>query len=109
MKFKKLSDREKINIERRIKLLLCAGLDYCQNTNNDRTFWFSPNNPYTAEAFGVLHALEVLGYGYFGPDNSESLDPHNLKCVFDHLKHEVAELGDKLGPKEAYHYFKDLK
>ena len=102
-KFKKLSSKQLPIVEKRIKRLLAAGLDYCKNTSKDKSYWFSPINPYFCEAFGVLQGLECLGYGYFGPDNSDAKG--NLKFWFNSLKQEVKELGESLGEHETYAFF----
>lgn len=105
-KFKKLSSKQLPVVEKRIKRILAAGLDYCKNTNKDKSYWFSPVNPYFCEAFGVLQALECLGYGYFGPDNQDA--EGNLKFWFNSLKQEVKELGESLGEHETYAFFYEL-
>lgn len=109
MKNKKLTNNERDKLEGRIKLLLFAGLDYCANTNRNVSLWFSPNNPYAAEAFGVCQALEVLGYGYFGPDNEpENTDNFNLKYWFRTLENEVRTIGQEMGPKESFIWYKKI-
>lgn len=105
-KFKKLTEKRKSDLEVRIKRLLFAGLDYCANTKQEQNMWFSPNNPYCAEAFGILHCLDVLGFGYFGADNVDS--DGNLKFWFNKLNDEVKEDGLKYGAKESYHRYIDL-
>lgn len=99
-KYKKLSQENRSKLEERISRLLLAGLDYCANVKQDQSYWFSPNNPYCAEAFGIIQGLEVLGYGYFGADNIS--EEYNLKSWFRSLQEEVKKLGIELGPKEAY-------
>ena len=101
-KRKTLSEIQKHNLECRIMKLLFAGIDYCQNTSNGREFWFSPNNPYTAEAFGLLQALEVLGYGYFGPDNRNDEVWLNLRFWFNSLKDNVKPIAIEMGEHESY-------
>lgn len=109
MKNKKLTDIEWSKLEGRIKLLLFAGLDYCANTNRTESLWFSPNNPYNAEAFGICQALEVLGYGYFGPDNEpRNTDNFNLKYWFRTLENEVRTIGQEMGPKESFIWYKKI-
>lgn len=96
------------NLEDRITLLLFAGLDYCENTNRDETMWFSPNNPYNAEAFGICQALEVLGCGCFGPDFSDIYynNQFNLKFWFRSLEERVKLIGKEMGPKQSYLHYK---
>ena len=98
---KKLTAQQKFDLEKRIKRLLLAGLDYCENTGKDENWWFSPLNPYYCEAFGILHALEILNYGEFGPDTVDS--DWNLKFWFNQLKSEVEQMGKEFGPKQAYY------
>jgi len=105
-KFKKLSDKNRATIVKRIKRLLAAGLDWCKNTNRDKNYWFSPINPYYCEAFGVLQALECLGYGYFGPDFTYQ-NEYNLKFWFNSLKEEVKQIGESLGEHETYAYYRE--
>lgn len=55
------------------------------------------NNPYYAEAFGILRGLQLLGYGYFGSCNDDGLQEnrggrvpeHNLKWWMGRLEDEV--------------------
>lgn len=103
----KLTEKKKEVIKQRITLLLLAGLDYCVNTKQDETMWFGLQNPYYCEAFGLLHTLEILGYGYFGPDNIKSVNDNklNLNFWFNELKEEVKVMGEKFGAKNAYFIF----
>ena len=108
-----LKTSDALDLEERIKLLLYAGLDFCVNADKDEHFWFSPLNSYCSEAFGVMQALEVLEYGYFGSvnvqnDRMRENEGINLKWWFEQLKEEVRKKGKELGPKEAYHWFKSL-
>jgi hypothetical protein len=105
-KFKKIPSKSLPILEKRIKRLLSAGLDYCKNTNKDKNYWFSPTNPYYCEAFGLLQALECLGYGYFGPDSTYQ-NEHNLKFWFNSLKQEVKQIGESLGERETYAYYSE--
>lgn len=103
-KYKKLSDKNLQKLETRIKRSLAAGLDYCSNTKKDKNYWFSPLNPYYCEAFGILQALECLGYGYFGPDNVMETE-HNLKFWFNGLKSQVKSMGEEIGEVNTYAFY----
>lgn len=103
----KINDTTKHQFEQRIKLLLAAGLDYCKNTNKGKEYWFSPLNPYYCEAFGILHGMEIIGLGFFVPDNIDS--DGNLKYWFNELKNQIEQEGLELGEHEFYAKYKNLK
>jgi hypothetical protein len=97
-----LSTEQKEQLEQRIKLLLYAGVDYCFNVDKDKNWWFSPNNPYYCEAFGIMQCLQVLGYGYFGAINAKG----SLNYWMQQLLQEVGKDCEENGGVEAYYDFK---
>ena len=100
-KYKKLSKKDLFNVEYRIIRLILAGGDWCVNVEKDyATFWRSPNNPYYCEGFGLLHALNVLGYGYFGAENDT--DVFNLQNIRHRCEDSAIYLMTNYGPKRAY-------
>jgi hypothetical protein len=80
-------------VETQIKSLLHASRDCLRNRGYDTTkTTFSVNDGYYGEAFGIMRCLELLNYGYFGPDNlpdSEESPKKNLKWWFHCLTREV--------------------
>jgi len=63
------------------------------------------NCPYWCEAFGILHALEILGYGFMGPESVPTQNGEfNLKYWLNQILLNVAyETGYKRN------YFENLK
>jgi hypothetical protein len=101
--FKQLSELEARRIIAEVKRCLHAGRDWMRNRKmNTITVPFDMNDPYYGEAFGIMRALEVLGYGEFKSDNvPNSIYPRwNLKWWFARLGDEVLkeENFDDLSP-----------
>lgn len=67
---KKLNKKQEKAIEDEIKMMLHAHRDCLRNQKVDTTkVTFNVNDGYYGEAFGILRALQVLGYGKFGAMN----------------------------------------
>jgi len=95
---KPLGPRKLKEIKDLIKLLLHASRDCYRNQKrwDTRSIRFDVNDAYYGECFGILRALEVLGYGYLGPNNLDAVQhgrgdvPHlNLQWWFSQLQEEV--------------------
>jgi hypothetical protein len=85
-RFKKLNEKQRQKIEVEVKLMLHAGRDCQRNLGVDTTFFrHDCNNPYYAEAFGIMRGLAVMGYGDLEVGDS----PFRLKSWFDNLADEV--------------------
>lgn len=111
-KYKALPHHLKAKFEAEIKAMLHAHRDCLRNRSHSKDNYnkyngysnqvpFDPADGYYGEAFGMLRALSVLGYGYFGSVNTpyKSLDKSqhtwdqdsNLCYWFNRLKEEVLE------------------
>jgi len=104
MKYKKLTEAEQKEFDRVVKLLLYGGLDYCHTNGKDQYWWFSPLNPYYCEAFGMYQTLQILGYGFFGAVNFK--DEFNLRYQIGLICEEVEKVGQEMGGKGAYEWYK---
>lgn len=83
-----------------VKALLHAAWDAMRNRGEDaRNLYIGPTDPYYCEAFGVMRAMHLMGYGYFGSSNLSGLEERNagvqpeqnLSWWFDQLQYEVRE------------------
>jgi hypothetical protein len=88
-KLKVLTPTQKKDIEAEVKMMLHAHRDTLRNLYRPKNFdgtvnekcgynpkkvSFSCNEGYYGEAFGIMRGLQVMGYGYFGPDNLHALE-----------------------------------
>ena len=105
--FKRLSKRNKQRIVNEIKLMLAAHREClwtrwveCSHPQAvDPTVWRCvANEGYHGEAFGIVRALVVLDYGYFGADginavedNRSDMPEHNLKWWFNEILKEYLD------------------
>ena len=108
--FKKITPPIKSAIEAEVKMMLHESRDTLRGRGEDTTrISFNVMESCYAEAFGILRALQALGYGAFGPDNRSGLeescliddhnlrkgkttqDEHNLKWWFNQLKQQVLD------------------
>jgi len=65
-----------------IKALLHSNRDAMRNRGIDtRTWAFDVRDGYYGEAFGILRALFVMGYGYLGPVNISGLEDKRRECL----------------------------
>lgn len=92
MRRKKLSPTQELNVEHEIRMLLHAGRDCMRNQKRDTTLiTFDVNNPYYGEAFGIMRALALLGYGKL--DSATRPDPDyekwNLRWWLDQIQQAV--------------------
>lgn len=102
---KKITPELKQKCHNAILRLLLAGADRSVNRKEGPETWFQPDNPYRAEAFGILRGLNLLDLGYFGADNVE--DSHigfNLKYWFNQIEEKARQMCEEMGPKQAYHW-----
>lgn len=103
---KPIPDELKVKVEGEIKALLHASRDCYRNQLkfNPLQIRFTVNDGYYGEAFGIMRALHIMGYGYFGPVNLDALEdnygveaqgrtqPHqNLKWWFSELEEQVMD------------------
>lgn len=73
-RLKKIPDLLRDAVSREVKALLHAGRDCLRNQGRDTSkIAFDATDGYYGEAFGIMRALQIQGYGYFGSDN---LDAH---------------------------------
>jgi hypothetical protein len=102
---KKFPSELKQRFENCILRRLLAGADRSVNRKEGPETWFGVDNPYRCEAFGVIVALEIAGYGYIGADNLENAHlGFNLKFWFNEIQEKAKQLCLEKGPKEAYHW-----
>ncbi len=67
---KRLDPVTELKVEHEVRMLLHAGRDCMRNQQRDTTkCGFDVNNPYYAEAFGIMRALSLLNYGTLGSSN----------------------------------------
>lgn len=87
--FKKLSEKHEQAIKNEIKLMLHAHRDCLRNRCVDTSKeTFDCRDGYYGEAFGVIRALQVLGYGNFGAVNTPQVKT-NLLWWFEEICQEV--------------------
>jgi hypothetical protein len=87
-----LGSEERKRLDDEITLLLHASRDGMRNKGVDTTqvpFDMHFDGGYYNEAFGMVRALALLGYGYLAGGRSE--DPMNLIAFFDRIKVRVLE------------------
>ncbi len=86
-------------LEEEVQLLLHAHRDCLRNRGQDSTkISFDCGDGYYGEAFGVMRALAILGYGYIdGPTNI----PHPVKDIWN-LKWWFAELQQTVLAQENF-------
>ncbi len=103
-RLKRLPPALMIDVESEIKAILHAGRDCYRNQGRDtiRMPW-DVGNGYYGEAFGIMRALHIQGYGYFGSHNLSAIaesprkihsitqDQQNLNWWFSELCREVLE------------------
>jgi hypothetical protein len=69
-----------------ISMLMHAGRDSMRNCEEDTSKYFlSPRNSYYAEAFGIVRACVLMGYGKYGAVNV----PDNLQYWFAQIEEGV--------------------
>ena len=103
-RLKKMPDGLIEDVEAEIKALLHAHRDCLRNQDRDTVaISFDCRDGYYGEAFGILRALHLMGYGYFGPSNMDAIKDayptvynvtqpkQNLKWWFSRLEREVLE------------------
>lgn len=100
-RLKRIPDKLIERIEGEVKALLHAGRDTLRNHgDNTSRISFSCNEAYYGEAFGIMRALHLMGYGYFGSSNLDAVaerhDPNaqpiwNLRWWFGQLEREVLD------------------
>lgn len=103
-RLKSIPSQLMIDIESEIKAVLHDCRDCLRNQEKDtvRIPW-DVNNGYYGEAFGIMRAMHIMGYGYFGPSNIGAMkdfpnkvynikqDQQNLKWWFHQLEEEVLQ------------------
>ncbi len=105
-KFKKLPESQWEAVKNEIKMTLHASRDCLRNQGTDTTkIRFSVNDPYYGEAFGILRALSVLGYGQvFGAVNTPE-DRTNFQWWFHEIQEEVLREENYHGNNQCDHCF----
>lgn len=89
MSYKDLKSKELQRIEAMIKGFLFAERDRLNTLGKKDQWHFDCTSGYYGEAFGILHALEILGYGYLGSVNVNASG--NLRHWFGILCDQVLE------------------
>lgn len=103
-RLKRIPSQLMFDVEGETKAVLHACRDCLRNQKKDtiRITW-DVNNGYYGEAFGIMRALHIMGYGYFGSSNLGALtdnpqkvynitqDEQNLNWWFSNLCREVLE------------------
>ena len=73
-RLKKIPSEIEEGVAREVKAMLHAHRDCLRNQGKDTSeIAFDCRDGYYGEAFGIMRALQIMGYGYFGSDN---LDAH---------------------------------
>ena len=91
MKFKKLSEEHEQRIVADIKSLLHAHRDCLRNQRKDTSkIRMDCRDGYYGEVFGIMRALEILGYGKLGAVNTPE-EKTNLRWWLEELINEVLE------------------
>ncbi len=101
-KCKKMPNALMVKVIKEVMMLLHASRDGMRNKKLDTlniSFHISNDGGYSAEAFGVMRTLALMGYGYFGSVNLDGLQERNggvqqesnLKWWFAQLEHAVLE------------------
>lgn len=95
---KKITEDMKAKIEKEVKMMLHAHRDCLRNRKVDTLRRsYDIRDGYYGEAFGIMRALQVLGYGKFGSINLNGIregfeqEEQNLIWWFEGLKREVLE------------------
>ncbi len=93
--FKKISKKIQERTEAIVSLLLLNHIE-TEHRYGKRGI----NNPYYCEAFGVMRGVQLMGYGYWGPDHGrpDQMVIDNLKWWFHRIEEQVeTELANVLG------------
>lgn len=97
---RKLPDKHKRAIEDEIAMMLHAHRDCLRNQRQDTAkVRFDCRDGYYGEAFGILRALKVLGYGNFGACNV----PGNLSYWMKQIEYRVLAEENFGGSNECDH------
>ena len=106
---KTLTEKQQKAIEAEICMMLHASRDCLRNQGqNTSAIRFDVRDAYYGEAFGIMRALHVLGYGYYtGPSNipDRDLAIRNLKWWFSQLEQRVLDEEHYGGDNECAHCF----
>lgn len=85
-------------VEGTVKALLHAERDCLRNQDKDtENIAFDCNNGYHGEAFGIMRALEIQGFGLFGSSNLDGIHhgydqpKQNLRWWISQLEREVLD------------------
>jgi hypothetical protein len=79
-KCKKMPTALMVKVINEVTMLLHASRDGMRNKKLDTTkisFHIANDGGYSAEAFGVMRGLVLMGYGYFGSVNMNGLEERN--------------------------------
>lgn len=106
-KFKSIVPALKQKVEEEVKMLLHASRDCLRNQKRDTTkISFSVTDGYYGEAFGVMRALQLLGYGKFSSSNLNGIEDCSTKIQAvqpeQNLKWWFRQLEDKVLKEEGY-------
>lgn len=108
-RLKKMPDQLIEDVEAEIKAILHASRDCLRNQGKDTVqIAWDVNNGYHGEAFGILRALHIMGYGYFGSSNLDAFKDHpptiyNVTQEQQNLKWWIARLEQEVLEEEGFH------
>lgn len=105
---KTLTDKQRTAVEAEVCMMLHASRDCLRNQGQDtKHIRFDVRDAYFGEAFGIMRALQVLGYGYFGANNvmDRDLAIRNLKWWFSQLEQRVLDEEHFDGDHQCAHCF----
>jgi len=86
-KFKKISDKLRIDVETQVKSLLTSSRKYMKYPPDKITY--DVNHGDYAEAFGVMRGLSIMGYGDINFAVNTPEDQSNLRWWFNQMEREV--------------------
>lgn len=90
MKYKELTNKQIKAIESEVKMMLHAHRDCLRNRCVDTTkIRFNVSEGYYGEAFGIMRALAVLGYGYINGAVNTPQNRHNLRWWLSEIEDEA--------------------
>jgi hypothetical protein len=91
------------NIESEIILMLLNCIEYEEKYGN---YMWNANNPYYAEAFGILRGLTAIGYTFFGASNTPE-NKENAQWWFGECKTQAKMIKNEIGIEEALILYKN--
>ena len=94
---RKLTEKIINDIESEVILML---LNCIESEESRGKYMWNANNPYYSEAFGIYRGLCVLGYTFFGANNTPRVK-ENARWWFGECQTKSENIKNELGVKEA--------